>query len=241
MTPTARILLIETATSRALVALAAASGEVIAADGWHSGHRHGEELLPRLDRLLSASATSRGDLAGVAVGVGPGSFTGLRIGMATAKTICHSLRLPITGLPTMEMLAHAASGEPDGGPADGTIAVVLPAGVGDRYVARYAVSGSELTELLPPTLTPAADVAELAQAGDTLIAVDVAEPEASAQAVARGERAQSGLAGVMAAAAAPRLARGESADLAALVPHYVALPRGVAASAAGLQWSPDLR
>ncbi len=233
MTPHGRILLIDTATRRALVALAGADGALVASDAWDSAHRHGEELLPRVDQLLSTTATPRSDLVGVAVGTGPGSFTGLRIGMAMAKTLCHSLRLPIVGVPTMEALACAVG--------DGQLAVVLPAGVGDRYAARYRVANGRASVLLPPTLTPAAQVEGLRQPDDRTVAVDLDEPEVSADAIALGRHAQAGLAQVMATMAASRLAAGESADLAALVPEYVALPRGVPAAAQESAWSPDLR
>ncbi|HEY7599882.1 MAG TPA: tRNA (adenosine(37)-N6)-threonylcarbamoyltransferase complex dimerization subunit type 1 TsaB, partial [Candidatus Limnocylindrales bacterium] len=114
-------LLIETATSQALVGLADADGALVGSEAWHSSHRHGEELLARLDALLVAAAIGRRDLGGVAVGTGPGSFTGLRIGLATAKTIAFSLGVPIVGLPTMASLALSAG--------DGEWSVALPAGV----------------------------------------------------------------------------------------------------------------
>jgi tRNA threonylcarbamoyladenosine biosynthesis protein TsaB len=233
MTAGRPLLLIDTATRRAVVGIAAADGTLLAEDAWESGHRHGEELLPRLQRVLEGSGMSVAELGGVAVGSGPGSFTGLRIGMATAKTICYSLRLPVVGLPTMELLARAG--------ADRHVAVVLPAGVGDRYVARYSVADGVVTELLAPTLTPAAQVSGLVGTQDGLVAVDLEVPEVSAEALELGRRAQVGLAGVMAAEAARRLVAGESADLASLVPHYVALPRGVPAPLEEAAWSPDLR
>lgn len=244
MTRAGRLLLIETATSQALVGLADTDGRIVAGDAWQSGHRPGEQLLPRLDQLLSGSGIARADLAGVAVGTGPGSFTGLRIGMATAKTICHGLGLPIIGLPTMALLGAAGAteaGEAGGAGGARMVAVVLPAGVGDRYVARYSVSGGDAHEVLAPTLTAAKMVAELVHDGDDLVAVDIAEPEAPPQSLELGRRAQAGMMALMAAHAARRLADGESADLASLVPQYVALPRGVADPTHETAWSPDLR
>ena len=69
---------------------------------WESHHRHGEELLKKLDDLLRACICKAHDLAGVIVGTGPGSFTGLRIGLATAKTIAYSLDVPIVGVSTTQ-------------------------------------------------------------------------------------------------------------------------------------------
>ena len=233
----APLLLIETATSRATVALARADGTLIAGDAWQSPHRHGEELLPRLDALLAAAGVGRRDIGGAAVGIGPGSFTGLRIGMATAKTICQALRVPIVGLPTMPLLARAAAAAG----ATGALAIVLPAGVGDRYLARYEVTGDSVLELQPPLLLPAGAVASAVLSGDMLVAVDLPAGEADAAAADLGQRAQSGLAGALASAASEALAAGRSADVATLVPQYVALPRGVPASTEEMAWSPDLR
>jgi tRNA threonylcarbamoyl adenosine modification protein YeaZ len=236
---TGGLLLIETATRHAVVGLADANGTLIAAEQWQSVHRHGEELLPRLDRLLAGVGTPRTALTAVAVGTGPGSFTGLRIGLATAKTIGYTLGVPIFGLPTMQLLARAAVAADVA--SDGPLAIVMPAGVGDRYVGRYEVSGAAVTELAPPMLVAAAAVRAQTSPDDRLVAVDLADGEMDAPAEELGRRAQSGLAAALAAAAAYALAAGKSVDVAELVPQYVALPRGVPASSAEMAWSPDLR
>ena len=233
------LLLIETATRHAVVALADPNGTLVEAEQWQSAHRHGEELLPRLDRLLADSGTPRSALAAVVVGTGPGSFTGLRIGLATAKTIAYSLELPIVGLPTMQLLARAAANADQA--SAGRLAIVLPAGVGDRYVARYEVDTVTVLELDPPTLVPAAQIRARQTAGDRLVTVDLPPTEAAADADELGRRAQAGLAAALAGEGARALAAGKSADVAALVPQYVALPRGVPAANVEMAWSPDLR
>ncbi len=98
---------------------------------WESRHRHGEELLERIDRLLAEGGTSKRELAGVVVGTGPGSFTGLRIGLATAKTIAYSLAIPVVGVSTTVAIAMLRTR-----PAERVheVVVTLPAGANDRYV-----------------------------------------------------------------------------------------------------------
>lgn len=66
---------------------------------------HTERLLSALDDALRALSLSLGDLNGIAVGIGPGSFTGLRIGVTTAKSLAYSLRAPVVGIPTLDALA----------------------------------------------------------------------------------------------------------------------------------------
>lgn len=66
---------------------------------------HSETLLPHIEKVLQLAGTERQDLTGVAVSLGPGSFTGLRIGLAAAKAIAYGLDIPIFGIPTTEVLA----------------------------------------------------------------------------------------------------------------------------------------
>lgn len=65
-------------------------------------------LVPSIDKLFSDVRMSRADLDGVIISLGPGSFTGLRIGMAAAKSLAHVLGKPIVGIPTLDVLAHGA-------------------------------------------------------------------------------------------------------------------------------------
>lgn len=223
------VLLIDTATRHAVVAIAGGDGSLLAAREWDSPHRHGDHLLRELDELMSDADVAPTGLAAVAVGTGPGSFTGLRIGLATAKVIGYTVGCPVIGLSTTMALAGAAK-------ADGAVAVVLPAGSSDRYVARYAAN----TEITPPQLLPAAHVQSVLEDGDLVLAVDLSDEELGASAAEQGRAAQAGLSRALAALAAEALGAGRSDDLAALVPSYVALPRG-AATSRDVEWSPDLR
>jgi tRNA threonylcarbamoyladenosine biosynthesis protein TsaB len=213
------ILVLDTATRTPVVAVAQPDGTLLAERRWTSRHRHGEELLQRVDEVLAEAGVAKRDLGGIVVGTGPGSFTGLRIGLATAKTIAYALRVPIVGVSSTVALA-AATGSADA-------VVTLPAGASDRYVHRVSSIASE------PELVAGMDVAAES------VAIDI--DDAPAEARARGDAALAGLAAALAALGRGRLSEDETDDLEALVPAYVALPRGIARAGAEMTWSPDLR
>lgn len=216
------ILAIDTATSQALVALGETDGTLRAGTDWAVGYRHGETLLVTLQQLLEAQDVALEDLAGIVVGTGPGAFTGLRVGLATAKALAHARRLPIVGVSTAEALLAA-----DGG-ADGVL--LLPAGPNDRIVVRAGQA---------PRLLPGGDKPDVAER-ERLIAVDL-EGRAPEDAARTGAAARTGLAAAMLRIGAARLASGDGDDLARLVPEYVTLPRGVAAATGEIEWSRDPR
>ena len=220
------ILLLDTATRTPIVGLARPDGSLVGQRQWQSHHRHGEELLQRIDELLAEAGVARGDLSGVVVGTGPGSFTGLRIGLATAKAIAYSLDIPIVGISSTLALAAATT-------ADGEVTITLPAGAADRYVHRIRVKDGVPVEIKPPALVAGMDVA----ATDVAVDIDTGAQEA----IDAGTTAVKGLATALARLGARRLADGQADDVAALVPAYVALPRGIARATVEMAWSPDLR
>lgn len=223
------ILVIDTATSRALLALGSPDGELAGVRTWVVGYRHGETLLTELTAFLEDRATALPDLTGVVVGTGPGAFTGLRVGLATAKALAHALEVPIAGVSTAEALLEAAANQAPGGGA-GSVVLLLPAGPNDRVIVRPGVA---------PRLLPGGTEPDLAE-GEQLVAVDL-EGRASEAALERGERDRAdGLAAALLRVGAARLAAGGD-DLARLVPEYVTLPRGVRASSGEVEWSRDLR
>lgn len=98
------ILAIETAAKVSSVALA--DGErIIAALTIENGLEHSATLVPNIGKLLSIAGKSKRDLTAVAVSIGPGSFTGLRIGLATAKGMAYGLNIPLISVPTLKSLA----------------------------------------------------------------------------------------------------------------------------------------
>jgi tRNA threonylcarbamoyladenosine biosynthesis protein TsaB len=226
-------LVIDTATRQGVVGLAHSDGRLAGSETWSTGHRHGEEILSRLDALLAQAGAQARDIGAVAVGIGPGSFTGLRIGLATAKTLAYGLNVPLVGIPTAHALALAAAAG-----AEGEYAVTLPSGAHDRYMSLVRVAGDEVTDMQPAALTTP-DTPAPAEAA--LVAVDLEAADVPVEALDLGHRALEGLAGAMARLAARALASGRTDDVAALVPAYVALPRGLTEIAGNVEWSPDLR
>lgn len=223
---TRRILVIDTSGTSALVALGEADGTLLTERRWTAGYRHGEELLARIDEMLTTAAVPMAQLGGIIVGTGPGAFTGLRVGLATSKALARGLDIPIAGVPTSEALLRAAS---LAGGFEGKQAVLmLPAGPSDRVVVidgeAVLLRGGEEPELT---------------AGARLVAVDLPE-RAQAEALALGAKAEDGLAASMLALGIGPLSAGGE-DVARLVPEYVSLPRGVTAQRGEVKWSHDHR
>lgn len=229
--PTPWLLAMDTGTSQIVVAAGDLDGTVLAVLGEPAGYRHGELLLANVDLLLARTGLERSGLKGIIIGTGPGAFTGLRVGLATAKTMAHGLGLPIVGIGTALALIRAAArreGKP--GPADSPVVLLMPAGPRDRLIvtadapARMLVDDGELERV---------DSA-------ALVAVDL-EDRAPADAVARGVEAHRRLGESLLALGAERLRVGSVDDPEQLVPEYVTLPRGVTTTVGAIEWSNDKR
>ena len=76
---------------------------------FEAGMVHGREIAPAVDRLLKAAGKGPADLGLVAVDIGPGSYTGLRVGLAAAKGLAYALGKPLIGVPSLDVLAEAAA------------------------------------------------------------------------------------------------------------------------------------
>lgn len=215
------LLALDSATTRVVVAAGTIDGELFEARDWPAGYRHGETLLPAVATLLDGRGIDPRWLAAIVVGTGPGAFTGLRVGIATAKGLAHALGVPIVGISTADALL---TGTPD------DAVLLLPAGPSDRLEARRGA---------PARLLPAGTEPELAD-GATLVALDLAG-RAPDHALELGEAARARLGASLIALGAARLAAGEIADLAQLVPDYVTLPRGVRGGGGEVSWSRDRR
>jgi tRNA threonylcarbamoyl adenosine modification protein YeaZ len=217
------LLAIDTATSRVVVAAAALDGMLLGVSTWEAGRTHGAQLLPAIGRLTGEANLRRSRIGGVIVGTGPGAFTGLRVGIATAKALAHELGVPIVGISSGAALL-AASGAGDNG------LLLLPAGPNDRLAVRAGSAPMLLPGGTEPSVGP----------GDILVALDLAG-RAPAAGLARGEAARSGFAAALVRLGAARLAAGDKDDLARLVPDYVSLPRGVDRESGEVAWSRDHR
>ncbi len=219
--PRTTILAIDSATTRVVVAVGTETGDLIEATDWPAGYRHGETLLPAIAELLERLDIPATALAVIVVGTGPGAFTGLRVGIATAKGMAHALGVPIVGISTADALLAGA-------PSDAVL--LLPAGPSDRLLVSPGV---------PARLVRAGEDPDL-PADASLIALDLAG-RAPEDALERGEAARAGLGASLLALGAARLAAGDVDDLAGLVPEYVTLPRGVQTEAGEVSWSRDPR
>ncbi len=217
------LLAIDTATSTVVVAAGTPDGRLLEARTFAAEHRHGSHLLPTIQALAADRELDLSDLAGVVVGTGPGAFTGLRVGLATAKTLAHELGVPLVGVSTADALLAAF--DDVAGPAT----LLLPAGPHDRTVAPRG----------GPARLVAGDAGE--PEPERAVAVDLAD-RASAGAVRRGAEALAGLPASLIRIGAERLAAGATDDVERLVPAYVSLPRGVTREVeGGMAWSRDPR
>jgi len=139
------ILGIETATLVSSVALATAD-TMLAEITLQTKKTHSELLMPHIDKILAMAQVSKENIKAVAVSVGPGSFTGLRIGLATAKTLAYALKVPLIGVPTLAGLAYGCF-------VPGAIlAPMLDAQKGNVYQALFKWHCGELKEIMPPTI-----------------------------------------------------------------------------------------
>lgn len=98
------VLGIETATTQGSVALLGADG-LVSEYTLNVEITHSERLLPALDRVLQDAGVGLERLEGIAVSIGPGSFTGLRIGLSTVKGLAYATGIPVVGVPTLEAMA----------------------------------------------------------------------------------------------------------------------------------------
>ena len=129
-----KVLSIESATNVASVALCM-EGMVLAERFLNIKKNHSEKLLPLIDGMLLDAEMSPQDLDLIAVSVGPGSFTGLRIGLATAKGLAYGWDLPVKGVNTLDAMAYALSGD------QGTVVPLINARRKEAFGAFYRDNG----------------------------------------------------------------------------------------------------
>ena len=136
------ILAIETATRAGGVAIARGE-EVLASIAGDASVSHSTNLLEMVEEALRNAGVTLDEIDLFAVAVGPGSFTGLRIGLATAKAFATHLSKEVIGVPTLAAVAHASK-------VTGNIVALLPAGRGEVFAQRFTVRDGVLTMLDDP-------------------------------------------------------------------------------------------
>jgi tRNA threonylcarbamoyladenosine biosynthesis protein TsaB len=133
-------LAIDTAGSRCSVALVAAGGRLLASRDPEIGRGHAERLMGLVAETLAQGGAAYSDLARIAVSVGPGSFTGLRVGVAAARGLALALRIPAVGVSTLEALAEPFR-------AGAPVLAAIDAKRGEVYLAGFGPGG---VVFLPP-------------------------------------------------------------------------------------------
>ena len=202
------------------VALVGADG-LVAEYTLHIEVTYSERLLPAIDRVLADARLTIADVGGIAVAMGPGSFTGLRIGLSTAKGLAAASGTPLVGVPTLRALAWGLPFCPH------PICPILDARKGEVYGAVFQWDGGELVQIMEDVALPPQLLAERITGPTVLLGEGVATyGEFLAEAL--GRRAiflPAPLRGPRPAAVAAlgrhRLLRGERDDPVALVPRYL--------------------
>lgn len=161
------VLGVESATVQLGVALGGAEG-VIASLHSTRERRHAETLAPVIDFLCWQARVDLDEIDVVAVDVGPGLFTGLRVGLATAKAIAHARRIPMVGVSSLDLVAFPAR------ITDRLVVATIDARRGEVYYASYRGVGSEMRRITEPRVDPPGVVADQLRAlsGDCLVVGD---------------------------------------------------------------------
>ena len=209
------ILAIDGASTDLSIALTTPDGTVIADASWSSAQRQSAELLPRALDLIASADRHVGELTALAVGTGPGSFTGLRVAMSLAKGLAFALDRPIVGVPSLVAWLEQ---EPN------ARAAVARAGAREAYV------------LARGEADPA--VVDRDGLGERLAGQAIVAPVELAEAFGLNGAVHPAAAPAMARLAARRLAEDPAGDdLRGLEPTYLRPPRGLPAAPKGeVRW-----
>jgi len=212
---------IDTASDLASVAVSC-EGELVAEVTWRCRRNHTVELLPTIQRLLSQTGAGKEDLRAVFVCIGPGMYTGLRVGITTAQGLARGLNLPAIGVGRLELDAYPHASFP------GAIVAIHRAGRGELAWAAY--QGDPRREIARPQLSGPQDLAS--KITDNTLFVGEVDEELSAllrdllgdRAIMASPTASIRRAATLATLGAARLAAGDSGEPALLRPIYLRPP-----------------
>jgi tRNA threonylcarbamoyladenosine biosynthesis protein TsaB len=146
------ILGITTSTARVGCAIGGHEG-ILGAVHSSRGRRHAETLTPAIEFLCRQTRVELADIGAVAVDVGPGLFTGLRVGVAAGKALAHARRLPMIGVSSLDLLAFALRH------SNRRIVCAIDAGRGEIFYASYRQSPGGVQRLTEPRVGSADDLA----------------------------------------------------------------------------------
>ena len=169
------LLAIDTAAPRLQLAILSGSGVAILSEEMAQGQA--ERIVPAIGDLLERAGLTYSDLRRIAVTSGPGSFTGLRIGLSAARGLGLALGVPVLGIPSL--LAISLSG-------DGPMSVLLDARRDEAYFQRFSGPGAALS---PPLLLPMAEARAAIAPGDRDIGSDRVDMAALARFAATADPA----------------------------------------------------
>lgn len=162
---------IDTATEQVAIGIGDLDepGVVLAQRSFEAPRAANEVLVRTVEDLLSEIGVRTTDIAAVACGRGPGSFTGVRIAVATAKGLAHGLHAPLVGFGTSDAIAHKV-------PLQGLVGVATDAMRGEVYPALFTVSGDGCVRRLTPdrVTTPEAAASEWAALGEQMLVTGTA-------------------------------------------------------------------
>ena len=216
------LLAIDTSSRFGGAAVAGADGGVVDARLWRTGMNHTAQLMPAIAGLLGAQGLAVANLDGVAVALGPGPFSALRVGVSAAKGLAMAAGIPIAGVDTLALEAHSYLAPGDGG----IVCAWLEAGRREVAAGWFDGGGNRVREdaiAAPEALLAGAGAlrycGEAAAARRTEIRQDDVARTASVAPWNPALRLWA-----LAAVAAGRLAQGDADELAALQPYYLRMP-----------------
>lgn len=221
-----KLLAIDSSASPASAAIAE-DGRLLAEFFLHTGLTHSQTLMPMIDSVLKLSGLSIEDLGLIAVTKGPGSFTGVRIGVASAKGLAMPYRIPCLGVSALEAIAYNFYGDPD----DKIICACMDARCGQVYNAMFEIRNGEVLRLTPDRTIPISELLLEAEnfEGALYLAGDGAElchesfSQFGAMLVPEQQRYQRAFS--VALAAKIHFEAGESQTASELQPLYLQLPQ----------------
>jgi tRNA threonylcarbamoyl adenosine modification protein YeaZ len=167
------LLAFDTATPFVTVALHDGEDTVVERRSEHR-MKHGEQLAPLIDGALRDAGIVRQDLTAIAVGVGPGPFTGLRVGLVTARTLAFVLEIPVYGVCSLDIVAVEAAHGP--APVGSDFVVATDARRKEVYLATYDEQGRRLDG--PDVVRPADAATDRPVAGEGATLYPEAFPQA---------------------------------------------------------------
>lgn len=188
-----------------------------------AGLTHSEQLVPHIELLMQQSGVAKSDIEGIAVSIGPGSFTGLRIGLGTAKALAYAWQVPLLGVMTMDVLAH------NFWQWEGLIAVMIDAQKKNVYEGLYRWEDNQMRCVQEPTVKVRTDalttLGELKEpitvVGDGIIKVAATVSDFGTNLTVGPNTMRIPRASSLLLAALPRFLRQEPDEALTVAPYYI--------------------